>query len=306
MARLRLVALAAAIVLTGAACGDDDGPDADSAAPAAEGRLPVVATTTQTADFTRVIGGDLVDVYEVIKPNVDAHDYEPTPADLVKLGEAAVIVQNGAGLEEWFADTVEQADASAVMVDASTGVTLREGEDGPDPHVWTNPAIAKIMVTNIAAGLIQGDPPHQAAYAANRDAYLTQIDALDVELRAQLDALANRKIVTNHDALGYFIDYYGLEFVGAVLPSFDSATELSGRDIEELVETLEAQGVQAVFAEASLPDEAVDALAEEAGITVVAGDDALYADSLGPPGSDGDTYLKMMRHNARVIVENLS
>jgi zinc/manganese transport system substrate-binding protein len=311
MARSRLLALVAAVALTAAACGDDDDTAAadTSAAGSSPETLAVVATTTQTADFTRVVGGDLVEVYEVIKPNVDAHDYEPTPADLEQLGAAALIVQNGAGLEEWFEDTIAQADASGVVVDASTGITLRQGGEHPgesDPHIWTNPANAKVMVTNIAAGLVQADPAHQTAYEANRDAYLTQIDALDAELRAQLDALPTKKLVTNHDALGYYVDYYGLQYVGSVIPSFDTATELSASDIEDLVAKIKAEGVKAIFTEASLPPDAAEALAQEAGVTVVSGDDALYADSLGPPGSDGDTYLKMMRHNTRVIVENLA
>jgi len=311
MRAYRVVLLAAVVTVAAAACGDDDdaaagtSPDSSSS----EGML-VVATTTQTADFTRIVGGDLVDVYDVIKANVDAHDYEPTPADVENLGDAKVVVRNGLGLEPWFDDTIAQSDSSAVVVDASTGVTPRAGEGEEagedDPHIWMNPANAKTMVGNITAGLVEADRAHQAAYEANRDAYLAQIDALDAELRGQLDALPNKKLVTNHDAFGYYIDYYGLQFVGSVLPSFDTAVELTPSGIEDLVAKIKAEGVKAIFTEASLPPAAAEALASEAGVKVVSGDDALYADSLGPDGSDGDTYLKMMRHNTRVIVENLS
>ena len=307
----RVVLLAAVVALAAAACGDDDdataGTSSDSTSSAG---MLVVATTTHTADFTRIVGGDLVHVYDVIKANVDAHDYEPTPADVENLGDAKVVVRNGLGLESWFDDTLAQADSSAVVVDASTGVTPRAGQGEEagedDPHIWMNPANAKTMVTNITAGLVEADPAHQAAFEANRDAYLAQIDALDVELRGLLDPLPNKKLVTNHDAFGYYIDYYGLQFIGSVLPSFDTAVELTPSAIEELVAKIKAKGVKAIFTEASLPPAAAEALASEADVNVVSGEDALYADSLGPEGSNGDTYLKMMRHNTRVIVENLT
>lgn len=311
MRTYRVVVLAAAVAVAGAACADDDDATAGTGSDRARtGGMLVVATTTQTADFTRLVGGDVVDVYDVIRANVDAHDYEPTAADLENLGDAKVVVRNGFGLEPWFDDTIAQADSTAVVVDASTGVTPRAGEGEEageeDPHIWMNPAHAKTMVTNITAGLVEADPAHQTAFEANRDAYLAQIDALDVELRGLLDTLPNRKLVTNHDAFGYYIDYYGLQFVGSVLPSFDTAVELTPSGIEELVAQIKAEGVKAIFTEASLPPAAAEALASEAGVTVVSGEDALYADSLGPEGSNGDTYLKMMRHNTRVIVENLT
>jgi len=311
MRAYRVVLLAAVVALAGASCGDDDDATAGTTPDSSNsGAMLVVATTTQTTDFARIVGGDLVEVYDVIKANVDAHDYEPTPADVEKLGDAKVVVRNGLGLESWFDDTIAQADTSAVMVDASTGVTPRAGEGEEagedDPHIWMNPANAKTMVGNITAGLVQADPAHQATFEANRDAYLAQLDALDVELRGQLDALPNKKLVTNHDAFGYYIDYYGLQFVGSVLPSFDTATELTPSGIEDLVAKIKAEGVKAIFTEASLPPATAEAIASEAGVKVVSGEDALYADSLGPEGGDSDSYLKMMRHNTRVIVENLT
>jgi ABC-type Zn uptake system ZnuABC Zn-binding protein ZnuA len=128
---------------------------------------------------------------------------------------------------------------------------------------------------------------------------------LDAEVARQIDSLANKKLVTDHDAFGYYIDRYGLQLVGSVIPSFDTSAELSGRDIRDLVARIEATRVKAIFTEASLPPKTAETIAGEAGVKVVGGPDALYGDSLGPPGSDADTYLKMIRHNTAAIVANL-
>jgi ABC-type Zn uptake system ZnuABC Zn-binding protein ZnuA len=203
------------------------------------------------------------------------------------------------------------------VVDTSQGVKLRagghaeEGEeqasgDDHDPHIWQDPRNAEIMAANIQRALAEAEPVNAAAFQANLDAYTKQLRALDAEVERQIDSLANKKLVTNHDAFGYYIDRYGLEFVGSVIPSFDSAAELSGRDIRDLVAKIKATGVKAVFSETTLPPRAAETIGREARVRVVVGEDALYGDALGPPGSDGDTYLEMIRHNTATIVGNLS
>ena len=129
--------------------------------------------------------------------------------------------------------------------------------------------------------------------------------ALDADIAARIARLPNKKLVTNHDAFGYYIDRYGLVFEGSIIPSFDTSAELSARDVSRVVDTIKKQGVKAVFSESSLPPKTAEVIAERAGVKVVAGPSSLYGDSLGPSGSDGDTYLKMMEHNTRTIVENL-
>jgi len=266
------------------------------------GRLVrVVTTTTQLSDFSRIVGGDRVDVYDVIKANVDAHDYEPTPADIEALGTADLVVRNGAGLEEWLEPTLDSAGSEALVVDATDGVELRDG----DPHVWHDASRARAMVAGVSRALATVNPENAPTYSAHEGAYAAQLDALDGEIRTAIASLANRKLVTNHDAFGYFVERYGLEFVGSVIPSFDSQAELSSRELSSLVARIRTEGAKAVFSEASLPPKTAETIAKEAGVRVVAGDDALYGDSLGPVGSEGDTYLKMMRHNTRVIVDNL-
>jgi zinc/manganese transport system substrate-binding protein/manganese/iron transport system substrate-binding protein len=162
------------------------------------------------------------------------------------------------------------------------------------------------MAANIQRGLATADPANAATFQANLDAYTKQLQALDADVERQIDSLANKKLVTNHDAFGYYIDRYGLEFVGSIIPSFDSAAELSGRDIRDLVAKIRATKVKAIFSETSLPARAAETIGREAGVRVVVGEDALYGDALGPPGSDGDTYLRMIRHNTATIVGNLS
>src|SRR5688572_28241111 len=293
-----LLALLAGLALS-TGCGE---PDASAKQGAVTGRVPVVATTTQLTDFVRVIGGNHVDVHGILKVDVDPHDYEPSPADVARLASAKVIVKNGVGLEEWFDATIRNAEPKAAIVDASTGVALR---DAGDPHIWLDPRNAKVMVRNIAAALAAADPAHAADYEANAAAYTSELDRLDGEIAAEIARLVNRKLVTNHDALGYYVDRYGLEFVGSIIPSFDTSAELSAADVSGVVSRIRQAGVKAVFSESSVPPKTAEAIGRDAGVTVVAGDDALYVDSLGPRGSDGDTYLKMLRHNTRVIVDRL-
>ncbi|EIV94928.1 metal ABC transporter substrate-binding protein [Frankia sp. QA3] len=308
----RLVAGVAGLALVAAlavGCGSSSGgADADAAGK----RLPVVATTSQVADFTRVLGGDRVRVTQLLKPNVDPHDYEPTPADIEAVGDAKVLVENGVGLESWLDDAVGAAGFDGIRVDASRGVTIRAGngdeeEKDGDPHIWHNPLNVKIMVANIERGLAQADPANAGYFHANRVTYDTKLDVLDGDIRRQIDTIppADRKLVTNHDAFGYYIDRYGLTFVGSIIPSFDTAAELSGSNIRNIVDKIRQTGTKAVFSESSLPPRTARTIADEADVRVEAGEDSLYGDTLGPAGSDGATYLQMEEHNTRTIVAAL-
>lgn len=274
-----------------------------SATRTAAAKLPVVvATTSQTADFARVIGDNAIQVYNVVKPGVDPHEYEPTPADLSAVGSAVVVITNGLGIEPWFAKVKAASPPKGIVITASDGATLRPD----DPHLWHDPANAKVMVTAIAGALSKALPAMSATFTAHLTAYLAQLDALDTDIKAEVAKLTNKKLVTNHDAFGYLVDRYGFDFVGSVIPSFDTATELSTADVQDLIAKIKAEGVKAIFSESSLPPKTAEAIAKEAHVKVITGDDALYGDSLGAAGSDGDTYLKMMRHNVRVITTALA
>ena len=294
-----LAIVAAVLGLVLAACGG--GETVGSAAPVSGRPLRIVTTTTQLTDFARVLGAGRAEILDLLKANVDPHDYEPTPADLEAVRRADLVVKNGIGLEKWLDPMLKSAGSGAKVVDASTGIALR----GRDPHVWHDPTRARTMVATVARAMREVDPDNAAAYAEAEEAYAGELAALDVEIRAEIDALPSRKLVTNHDAFRYFVERYELEFVGSIIPSFDSQAELSSRELSALVARIKAQGVRAVFSESSLPPKTAETVAREAGVRVVAGKDSLYGDSLGPPGSSADTYLKMMRHNTRTIVAGL-
>jgi zinc/manganese transport system substrate-binding protein/manganese/iron transport system substrate-binding protein len=304
-----LTAVAAAVLLAG--CGGSSSSGGGSSGASGGRTLNVVATTTQVQDFTRVIGGDKINVTGILKPNVDAHDFEPSPADVAAIAKADMLVINGVGLERWLDDTVKSAGFKGTTVDSSKGVQIRQAEDAKaepagDPHIWQSAPNAKIMATNIEQALAAADPDAAAFFKASLDAYDTKLDALDAGIAKRIDSLANKKLVTNHDAFGYYVDRYHLEFIGSIIPGFDTTAELSAKDVADIVAKTKATGVKAIFSEASLPPKTAETIAKEAHVKVVEGEDALYGDSLGPPGSAGATYLEMMEHNTKTITANLA
>lgn len=305
-----VLVLAGGLVLAGCGSGDDGGTSA--AGGPGNGKLDVVATTPVVADLVRNVGGDRVQVDQILKPGVDPHDYEPSPADVQAIADADLVVKSGVGLESWLDDTVESAGYSGEVVDTSKGVTIRTGngdeeQSAGDPHIWHDPGNAKIMVQNIVAALSGKDQADKATYDRNASAYAAEIDALDRTDQAKIASVpaAQRKLVTNHDAFGYYCARYGITFVGSIIPSFDTSAELSGNELSALVAKIRSSGVKAVFSESSLPPKTAETVAEEAGVEVVGGEDSLYADGLGPQGSPGGTYLGAERHNTDTIVKAL-
>jgi ABC-type Zn uptake system ZnuABC Zn-binding protein ZnuA len=302
-----LAAAAAAVLLAG--CGGSSSGGGSTGASGGK-TLNVVATTTQVQDFTRVIGGDRIKLSGILKPNVDAHDLEPSPADLDAIAKADVLVINGVGLEKWLDETVRSAGFHGTTVDASKGVQIIKGDDpkepAGDPHIWQSPESARLMVGNIQQALSAADPADAAYFKANLDAYSAKLDTLDADIARQVDTLSNKKLVTNHDAFAYYVARYHLDFVGSIIPSFDTSAEMSAKDVTDLIAKIKATGVKAIFSESSLPPRTAETIAKEAHVKVVEGEDALYGDALGPAGSDGATYLQMMQHNTKMIVANLA
>ncbi|WP_225853580.1 metal ABC transporter substrate-binding protein [Micromonospora sp. AMSO31t] len=304
------MALAVAALGAVAGCGSSDNGTPPAAA---GGTVAVVATTPEVADFARNVGGDAVTVTQIIKPNVDPHEYEPTPADIQAIGKAALVVKNGVGLEEWLDQTIESAGFTGTVVDTSQGVALRKGDPGDeemadgDPHIWHNPRNAKVMAENIEKALVAADKGHADTFRANFQAYAAKLDKLDADNERKFAALPadQRKLVTNHDAFGYYIDRYQLQFVGSVIPSLDTSAELSAKQLQDLVAKIKATGTKAIFSESSLPPKAAEAIARQAGVKVVGGEDALYGDSLGPEGTPQGTYLGAEEHNTDTIVAAL-
>ncbi|TYK51530.1 zinc ABC transporter substrate-binding protein [Actinomadura decatromicini] len=299
----------AGVLVAGTACGGSS--SADNGGGSGAKKVKVVATTTQVADFARNIGGDKVTVTQILKPNVDPHDYEPSPADIRAIADADLVVKGGVGLEKWLDQTIESAGFDGPVVDTSKGVAIRKGggeeEADGDPHIWHNPRNVEIMSRDIAAAFEAEDPGDKAAYETNLRTYTGKLRQLDAWIAGQIDSLPadQRKLVTNHDAFGYYVDRYRLTFVGSIIPSFDTSAELSGKQLNSLVAKIRSTGVKAVFSESSLPPKTAEAIGREAGVKVEAGEDSLYGDTLGPAGSAGATYLEMERHNTTTIVTAL-
>lgn len=307
--------VAVATVYALSACGSSDaGNGGGTDAPRSSGQqLAVVATTPEVADFVRNVGGDGVRVTQLIKPNVDPHEYEPTPADILAIGTASLVVKNGVGMEKWLDQTIASAGFKGVVVDTSQGVALRTGDPGDeetaegDPHIWHNPRNARIMAENIEKALVAADSGRASAYQENFRGYAAELDALDAENVRKFAALPvdQRKLVTNHDAFGYYVDRYQLQFVGSVIPSMDTSAELSAAQLTELVAKIRATGTKAIFSESSLPPKSAEAIARQAGVRVVGGEDALYGDSLGAEGTPQGTYIGAEQHNTDTIVKAL-
>jgi ABC-type Zn uptake system ZnuABC Zn-binding protein ZnuA len=293
-----LVRLVIAVVLLAAVAVVAGGSDE---AAGGDGRRTVVATTTQAADLARNVAGDDVEVVGLLAPNTDPHEYELRPKDVQAVADADVVLRSGGDVDEWIGEAIEGSGTQAPVVDLSRGVTLH----GDDPHWWQDPRNALAATGEIESALAKADPGHKAAYARAADAYEASLRRLDRGVRACIDKVptTQRKLVTTHDALGYYARRYGIEIIGAVIPSLSTEGQPSAGDTARLIATIRRTGVKAIFAESSVSPKVEQAIAREAGAVV---GPPLWADSLGPPGSDGDTYLKSIAANTRALVIGLT
>jgi zinc/manganese transport system substrate-binding protein len=273
-----------------------------SAAPS--GKLRVVATHSLLGDWVQNVGGDAIDLTVLVPPGGDAHAFAPNAADGAALASAAVVFENGLGFEPWLNDLYSSSASKAARVVVTAGITPLTLGAERDPHVWHDVANVKQMVEAIRAALSQADPANAARYQANADAYTAQLQTLDQWVMSQVQTIpeARRKLVTTHDTFGYFAARYGFTVLGTILPTSTEGASPSAQSLAALVETVKAAGVPAVFAENVSSNALLNQVAAEAGVAVVA---TLYTDALGPPGSDGDTYLKLMRFNVTTIANAL-
>jgi ABC-type Zn uptake system ZnuABC Zn-binding protein ZnuA len=306
MRALLVPTLVALALLAG--CGDE--PQGDG--------LRVVATTTQVADMVANVGGDRVHVERLLEPNSDPHDYEPRPSDAEALVRAKLVIRSGGDLDDWLGDVIESAGARPRVVDLIDRIAPPEdGEraddehggaghdhDGDDPHWWHDPRNGIRAVAAIRDALSAADPAGRAAYAANARAYARQLERLDRTVAACMAAIPaeRRKLVTTHDSLGSFARRYDLTAIGSVLDSLSTQAQPSAGDTQALIDQMRAEGVRVVFAESSVDPRLERAIAAEAGARV---GEPLWADSLGPEGSSGDTYLKSLAADANAIARGL-
>jgi ABC-type Zn uptake system ZnuABC Zn-binding protein ZnuA len=279
-----------------------------SSGSSSSGKPKVVATTVQVGALTKAVGGDAIDLKTLVGAGVDPHDYEASADDIKNVGDAKLILRNGIGLDAFLDKAIKGSGAKNVIT-VTEGVPLRKGDNpdsksDDDPHVWQNPLNDKIMVDNIARALAGAIPASSQTFAANAAAYNKRLDETDVEIQQLVSTIppANRKMVTNHDAFGYFIDRYGLEFVGTVIPGISTSSEASAKEIAALEDTIRRENVKAVFAETSLDPKVARQIAKDTNVKII---DNLYGDSLGKPGSGADTIDGMLLANAHTIVDAL-
>jgi zinc/manganese transport system substrate-binding protein len=276
------------------------------------GKVSVVATTTQIGDFAREVGGDAVDVHTILSPNTDPHDYEPRPDDVTTTADAKIIFTNGDNLDAWMDKVVDDSGSDAKVVDLGETVPVKlPGESsGPeasrfDPHWWHDPRNAEEAARQIATQLSALDPAGKAKFEANAAAYETKLRALDAGIARCVDSVpaGDRKLVTDHDAFGYFAKRYGIDVVGAVIPSQTTQAQPNAQDLSDLVNLIKAEGVKAVFPESSLSPKLAETISSQTGASA---DYTLYGDTLGPEDSSGSTYLTMEGANANAMVEGFT
>jgi zinc/manganese transport system substrate-binding protein len=273
-----------------------------ASAPARGEPLKVVTTFSILGDLVRNVGGKAVEVTTLVGPDSDAHVYSPTPADAKKIADARLIVVNGLGFEGWLPRLVQSSGSKATIVAASNGITpLRLGTDA-DPHAWQSVNNAKIYVANISAALASADPSAADQLMANTQAYLARLDALDREVRDAVAKLppARRKVISTHNAFGYFAASYGIEFVAPLGVSTES--EPSARDLARIITQIKQAKIPAVFLENITDPRLMQRISAETGARVGG---TLYSDGLTGEKGDAPTYIDMVRHNIKALTRAL-
>jgi len=275
-------------------------------------KLPVVASFSILGDLVRVVGGDRVAVITLVGPDEDAHVFEPKPADAKALLAAKLVVTNGLGFEPWAGKLLKSAGYKGQTVVAAKGVKARHMEEEKghtahaheelDPHAWQNPNNVTLYVRNIATGLSQVDATGASSYQDNAEAYVKQLQVLDVWAKAQIASIpqAKRKVITSHDAFGYFAAQYGVQFLAP--QGVNTETEPSAKQVARLIQQMQREKIRAVFVENMGNPKLIDQLSKDAGATLGA---SLYADALSSREGTGASYLQMMRHNVTELVAGM-
>jgi zinc/manganese transport system substrate-binding protein len=268
----------------------------------ASGALEVVASFSIIGDFVKNVGGDRVNVTTLVGPNGDVHVYAPAPADAKKIADAKLLVINGLGLEGWLPRLLQSSGGKAPITVATNGIApLRLGSDA-DPHAWQSVANAKIYVANISDALVAADPGDAEAFRANAARYAAELDALEREVRAAVEQIppAHRKVISTHDAFGYFAAGYGIDFIA---PSgVSTEAEPSARDVAKIISQIKSAKIPAVFLENFGDPRLVSRIAAETGAKVGG---TLFSDALTDEKGPCPTYIEMVRHNIRTLTSAL-
>ncbi|MGA9539735.1 MAG: metal ABC transporter substrate-binding protein [Methyloceanibacter sp.] len=294
----------------------------------ADDKVKAVASFSILGDMVKNVGGDRVEVVELVGPDGDGHTYSPTPADAKTLASAQIFIVNGLGFEGWMERLEKSSGFKGKKVVASTGVQPIKVEDehedhdkhgkdshedhagghhhhhgDTDPHAWQSLTNGAIYVANIRDGLIAADPDGKAMYEANAEKYLAALKKEDVAVKAAIAALpeARRKVITSHDAFGYFGEAYGLEFMAPEDVSTES--EPSAKDVAEIIRQIRKERIPAIFMENITNPKLVEQISRDTGARIGG---TLYSDALSGPNGPAPTYLHMFKHNVETLASTLA
>ena len=269
----------------------------------AQDRLNVVASFSILGDLVRNVGGDRVNVATLVGPNSDVHVYAPAPADAKKIADAKLVIVNGFGLEGWLPRLVQSSGNKAVIATATEGVAPLKRGSNADPHAWQSVANAKTYVANIRAALSAADLAGNDIFRSNTDAYLAKLDGLEREVREAIAQIPpeRRKVISTHNAFGYFTAAYGIEFIAPLGVSTES--EASARDIAAIITQIKTAKIPAVFLENISDPRLIQRISAETGARVGG---TLYSDSLTDEKGDAPTYIEMVRHNIKALTRALA
>jgi zinc/manganese transport system substrate-binding protein len=281
-----------------------------SGAHAAE--VEIITSFSILGDLIRQIGGERVSVYPLIGPGQNAHAYEPRPSDARRIKRAGLVVLNGLGFDDWLPRLVQASGYQGKLAVASDGIRPLAMHGGNshdvreariDPHAWQDVANAQVYAANIAAALIAADPAGAEFYRANAARYHAALDALDTDIRTAIARLPQerRRVVSSHDAFGYFARAYGLTFLAPVGAAGHSKP--GARDVARLIEQLRSEKAPAVFIETILDPRLIERIRIESGAKMGG---TLYSDALSPPDGPAPTYIAMMRHNLDTLLKALA
>lgn len=269
----------------------------------AQAPLNVVASFSILGDFVKNVGGDRVAVTTLVGGDGDVHVYTPTPSDARKIADARLLFVNGFGLEGWLPRLLQAAGGKASIVTVTSGIApLRLGSDA-DPHAWQSVANAEKYVANIRDALVAADPPDAEVFRQNAQAYLARLDALDGEVRQAVSQIpeSRRKVISTHDAFGYFAARYGIAFIAPIGVSTEA--EPSARDIAKIIAQVKAERIPAVFLERIGDPRLMRRISAETGAGIGG---TLYSDSLSYEKGEAPTYIDMVRHNIRTLTSALA
>ena len=276
----------------------------------AQSRPQVVATSTVVCGLAKEIAGNTIDLKCLIDAGSDPHVYQPKPDDRKAIDQAKLILYSGHNFEPSLIRLIKATSNKAPKIAVAELAVPKpemfeeDGKKEPDPHVWHNAKNGVAMAKVIGAQLGKVVPSQAATYNANTQKLTGQVAKIDSWIKSQIATIpaGQRKLVTTHDAFGYYSNAYGIPVVGA-LGGISTEEAPTAARVAALVKDIRASGVPTIFAEITINPKLIEAVAKEAKVKVSPRE--LFADGLGEPGSEGDTYQKMLVANTRTIVEGL-